>query len=99
ADALVLLPGRQRPGREDADTGGDQDRLRPDEQAGVGGDRHRAVVQPGELARAVPEQDRRVVGLGLLVQIGGELSAEDRRDAAYVVDDLLRVQRGELPAR
>ena len=98
ADALVLLASGQRPWREDADAGGDQDRLGVNRVPGVGGDQQRSVVERRELIGAVTEQEGRVVGLRLPEQVSGKLTTKDRRDASDVVDHLLRIERRQLPA-
>jgi hypothetical protein len=100
--ALPLRRTGERTGRERADAAGDQHGPRLDDGPSVRRQPESGPfvrgVDPRESFRTLSEQVGRPVGSGLLDAGGDEVPPDDRWEAGDVVDGLLRVQRGDLPA-
>ena len=100
-DALALELGealqRRAVGAECADAGRDDDRLRVDPGAGRGLEVP-AVADLGQLIDLLAEMVHRIERRGLLLQLLDQVGGIDRGIAGDVVDRLLGIQRGALPA-
>jgi hypothetical protein len=95
---LEVLGVRERPRREGPDAARDQHRLGVDLDALVGPDQEAAVLLLHQRLGTVAEEVGRVVGGGLLDAALDEVLPLDGGEPGDVVDLLLGVERGDLPA-